>query len=83
MGNGLWIGACRIAHTIGVTFPIDLVFLSHENHVLYAQEHVRPFRIVRVSITASSFLQLPVHTIYRSETKVGDSLEITPTRSTI
>jgi uncharacterized membrane protein (UPF0127 family) len=37
---------------------------------------VRPFRISKVSLKATSVLELPPHTIYRSRTQVGDQLEI-------
>jgi uncharacterized membrane protein (UPF0127 family) len=33
-----------------------------------------------VSLKATSVLELPPHTIYRSGTKIGDQLEIAPTR---
>jgi uncharacterized membrane protein (UPF0127 family) len=57
-------------------FPIDLVFLSKEKKVVHLEEHFRPFRVSRVSLRASSVLELPAHTIYRSRTRVGDTLEI-------
>ena len=80
LGSGLWIVACRFAHTVGVTFPIDVIFLNQENRVVYVQEHVRPFRVVRAASNASSVLELPPHTIYRSGTVVGDQCEIKPAR---
>jgi hypothetical protein len=76
VGAGLWIVPSRGVHTILMMFPIDLVFLSKEKEVVHIEEHVRPFRISRVSLKASSVLQLPPHTIYRTGTRVGDQLEI-------
>ena len=75
-GAGLWIVPSRGVHTIGMLFPIDLVFLNREKEVVHVEEHVRPFRISRVSLKASSVLELPAHTIYRTGTRVGDRLEI-------
>jgi uncharacterized protein len=75
-GSGLWIVPSRGVHTIGMMFPIDLVFLSKEKDVVHLEEYVRPFRISKVSLKASSVLELPPHTIYRTGTKVGDRLEI-------
>jgi uncharacterized protein len=80
LGRGLWIVPSRGVHTIGMMFPIDLIFLSKEKEVVWVEEHVRPFRISAVSLKASSVLELPPHTIYRSGTKVGDRLEIAPVR---
>jgi uncharacterized membrane protein (UPF0127 family) len=78
LGKGLWIVPSRGVHTIGMLFPIDLVFLSKEKEVVHVEEHVRPFRISRVSLKAASVLELPPHTIYRSRTQVGDQFEIAP-----
>ncbi len=80
LGRGLWIVPSSGVHTIGMLFPIDLIFLSKEKEVVHVEEHVRPFRISRVSLKAASVLELPPHTIYRSGTQVGDKLEIAPVR---
>jgi hypothetical protein len=61
-------------------FPIDIIFLNKNKEVVHVEEHVRPFRISKVSLKASSVLELPAHTIYLSGTKVGDRLEIARTR---
>src|ERR1700688_694795 len=75
-GKGLWIVPSRGVHTIGMLFPIDLIFLSKDKEVVHVEEHVRPFRISKVSLKAESVLELPPHTIYRSRTQVGDRFEI-------
>lgn len=75
-GSGLWIVPSRGVHTVGMLFPIDLVFLGKDKEVVHVEEYVRPFRISRVSLKAASVLELPPHTIYRTGTKVGDQLEI-------
>jgi uncharacterized protein len=80
LGRGLWIVPSRGVHTIGMLFPIDLIFIGKDKEVVYTEEYVRPFRISKVSLKATSVLELPAHTIYRSGTKVGDQLEIAPTR---
>ena len=75
-GAGLWIVPSRGVHTIGMLFPIDLIFLGKNKEVVRVEEHVRPFRISALSLRAMSVLELPPHTIYRTGTKVGDRLEI-------
>ena len=75
-GRGLWIIPSRGVHTIGMLFPLDLIFLNKDKEVVHMEEHVRPFRISKISMKASSVLELPVHTIYLSGTKIGDQLEI-------
>jgi len=80
-GRGLWIVPCHGVHTLGMMFPIDLVFLDREKRVIHIEEYVRPFRISKVIRKAASVLELPVHTIYRSGTRKGDCLEIAWLRS--
>src|SRR5580693_6832451 len=75
-GCGLWIVPSRGVHTIGMMFPIDLIFLSKDKEVVHVEEFVRPFRISNVSLKAASVLELRPHTIYRTGTKVGARMEI-------
>ena len=42
LGRGLWIVPSRGVHTIGMLFPIDLIFLSKEKEVVHVEEHVHP-----------------------------------------
>src|SRR6202161_4485382 len=76
LGRGLWIVPSRGVHTIGMLFPIDLIFLGKNKEVVRVEEHVRPFRISRLCLNANSILELPAHTVYRTGTCVGDHLEI-------
>jgi len=76
LGRGLWIVPSRGVHTIGMMFPIDLIFLSKEKEVVHLEEHLRPFRISAVSLKATSVLELPAHTVFRTGTQVGDRIEI-------
>ena len=78
LGRGLWIVPSSGVHTIGMLFPIDLIFLSKEKRVVHVEEHVRPFRISKISLKAVSVLELPPHTIYSTGTQIGDKIEITP-----
>jgi uncharacterized membrane protein (UPF0127 family) len=79
-GCGLWIVPSRGVHTIGMMFPIDLIFLSKNREVVQVEEYVRPFRISKVLLKADSVLELPAHTVYRTGTQVGDRLEIAALR---
>jgi uncharacterized protein len=76
LGAGLWIKPSRGVHTIGMLFPIDLIFLGKQNEVVGTVEHLRPFRISKVLLKATSVLELPPHTLYRTGTQIGDRLEI-------
>ena len=80
-GCGLWIVPSRGVHTIGMLFPIDLIFLNKAKEVIYVEEYVRPFRVSSLPLKATSVLELPVHTVNRTGTRVGDVLEIGPLNS--
>lgn len=80
-GRGLWIVPSHGVHTIGMLFPIDLIFLDRAMNVVHLEEHVRPFRISRVSLRSHSVLELPAHTVFRTGTCVGDKLEFLKTEN--
>ncbi len=77
-GRGMWIIPSHGVHTVGMLFPIDLVYLDPHKLVVHIEEHVRPFRISKISMRAKSVLELPAHTVFRTGTRVGDRLEIQP-----
>jgi uncharacterized membrane protein (UPF0127 family) len=79
-GRGLWIVPSSGVHTIGMLFPIDIIFLNKEKEVIHVAEYIRPFRIAKVFGSSASVLELPAHTIYKTGTKVGDRLEISRTQ---
>lgn len=74
--EGLWLVPCQGIHTIGLFFPIDVVYLGLGGEVLHLMEHVSPFRITPLRRSAHSVLELPVRTIHESQTRVGDQVVI-------
>lgn len=74
--DGLWVTPSQGIHTIGMMFPIDVIYLDARNRVIHLIEHFRPFRIAPIRVHAKSVLELPTRTIYVSGTHVGDSLLI-------
>jgi uncharacterized membrane protein (UPF0127 family) len=42
--NGLLLERCSSVHTIGMSYPLDLVFLDKNGKVVKCQEGVKPFR---------------------------------------
>jgi uncharacterized protein len=74
--EGLWIVPSCGVHTVGVLFPLDLIYLNESHQVIYLVEHFPRFRIAPLRTQASSVLELPIHTIYSSQTQPGDQLLI-------
>jgi hypothetical protein len=81
-GAGLWIVPSHGVHTFGMLYALDLIFLDRSYVVVEVEERIRPFRISKVSLKAKSLLELPPHTVFRTETRVGDQLEISRVRAT-
>lgn len=57
-GPGLLIPRCRSVHTVGMRFPLDLVFYDAAGHEVRRVASVGPGRLVREQ-RAESVLELP------------------------
>ncbi|MGA8216072.1 MAG: DUF192 domain-containing protein [Candidatus Sulfotelmatobacter sp.] len=75
-GCGLWIRPCRGVHTLAMQFPIDVVYLDRAGVVVHLEHNLQPWRFSPVRMQAASVLELPSHTVARTETALGDSIEI-------
>jgi uncharacterized membrane protein (UPF0127 family) len=75
-GSGLWIVPCRGVHTLGMRFAIDVIYLNAEQRVVYAQENLRPWRVAPIRLAAASVVELPPGTIRKTQTGVGDVIDV-------
>ena len=75
-GCGLFIVPSQAIHTIGMAFPIDVVFVDKKYNVVGMREAVRPFRMTRVYWKALGVVELPAGTIQSTRTQVGDQLKV-------
>jgi uncharacterized protein len=76
-GNGLWIVPCHGVHTLGMGFPIDIVYLDRNRTVVHVQSELRPWRFAPIRSQAASVLELPIRTVAETQTAIGDKIEIT------
>lgn len=76
-GSGLWIVPCHGVHTLGMGFPIDVLYLDRGLKVVSVRSDVRPWRFTPVLTQATSVLELPCGTAAETKTAVGDTIEIT------
>ena len=74
--EGLWVVPSQGIHTIGLLFPIDVVYLDSQMRVIHLVEHLGPLRIAPLRRHGASVLELPPLTINGSGTHVGDQLLI-------
>ena len=74
--EGIWVVPSRGVHTLGLFFPLDLIYLDENYRVIHLVEYFPSFRIGPLRTQAESVLELPTHTIYSSHTQPGDQLVI-------
>jgi uncharacterized membrane protein (UPF0127 family) len=74
-GESLWIRPCNSVHTVGMKFPIDILFLDLENRVIGVSERMPPNRLSRIFFKARSVLELPAGALSASVTEVGHRID--------
>ena len=74
--EALWVIPSRGVHTIGLRFPIDVLYLDSGKRVIHMIENLAPLRIPRVKWGSASVLELPARSVFHSGTQVGDQLMI-------
>jgi uncharacterized membrane protein (UPF0127 family) len=74
-GEGLWIVPCSSVHTIGMRFPIDVVYLSRERRVLKIRANMAA-RGISACFRAHSVLELRAGAAELSGLRCGDVLEV-------
>jgi uncharacterized membrane protein (UPF0127 family) len=74
-GEGLLLDRCYGIHTFGMRFPIDVLFLDKDLHVIRAVKALPPFRtcVVKKSVYV---LEVPVGALDASHTEEGDQIQI-------
>jgi uncharacterized membrane protein (UPF0127 family) len=80
-GEGLWIVPCEAVHTIGMKFPIDLVYLDRNHRVKKLRREVPPWRL-SACLSAHSILELAPGALRNTLTAVGDTLQFSPASET-
>ena len=76
-GSGLWIVPCHGVHTLGMGFPIDVIYLDASMKVIHLQSGLRPWRLAPVRSQAASVLELPCRMVAETRTALGDRIEVT------
>ena len=75
----LWISPCQAIYTVGMRFPVDIIFIDNRGVVVKALKNFPPNCYVESSKKAVSALELPCNRIAESGTEVGDLLQLDPT----
>ena len=75
-GHALVITRCAFVHMFFMKYPIDVVFCSKTNEVLFVSHNLRPWRISRYVPRASFVIELPAGNAKSAGLEVGDFLHI-------
>jgi uncharacterized membrane protein (UPF0127 family) len=76
-GAALVIAPCSAIHTIGMRFPIDVVFAARDGRVVKVRPGVAPWRLA-ISPFAFAVVELPAGALSRSGLQAGDRVEVVP-----
>lgn len=76
-GEALWIVPCEAVHTIGMQFPIDLVYLDRQYRIRKIRSNVGPWRFSGC-LSAHSVIELAAGAIQPDDAALGDLLEFLP-----
>lgn len=74
--EALWLVPGKAVHTVGMKFPIDVIFIDRYKKVVAIVPSMAPNRATRFYLGAHSILELPKGTIAKSCTQPGDRLDI-------
>ena len=72
----LYIKHCSGIHTVGMKYPIDVVFLDKNSKVSRLYEFLRPNRLTRIRMKDHGVLEFPPGTIKNFRISKGDMLRI-------
>ncbi|MCL5950803.1 MAG: DUF192 domain-containing protein [Chloroflexi bacterium] len=75
-GEGLVLRGEKAIHTVGMGFPIDILFLGRDGRVIHLMRSVRPFRFSPMVWAATDVVELPAGTLELTSTAVGDQIEL-------
>jgi uncharacterized protein len=78
----LWVSPCWGIHTFGMNFAVDVMFLEKNHRVVAIYKNLPINRISPFVFRAQSVLVLPVYSIEKSHTMIGDFIEITESETT-
>ncbi|PWU01020.1 MAG: DUF192 domain-containing protein [Candidatus Melainabacteria bacterium] len=78
-GEGLYLLPCQSIHMIGMTFPIDAIFVDKQGSVVGMVKDIKPWGISDHYWKAHGCLELPSGTIDATGTALGDRLKFEET----
>jgi uncharacterized membrane protein (UPF0127 family) len=75
--EGLLLTPCKAVHTVGMRFPIDIIFIDRDGRAVRIVPALAPWRIA-MSARAKAVIELAAGQAAASDIRVGDLLYLAP-----
>ena len=75
LGYGLIIKPCNSVHTVGMSFPIDVLFVDDNHCIIKIVDNMLPSKASMAS-NSRYVVELPAGTAHKAACSVGDILEL-------
>jgi len=75
--EGLLLTPCKAVHTVGMRFPIDVIFIDRDGRAVRIVPALAPWRIA-MSARAKAVIELAAGTAAASDIQIGDMLYLAP-----
>lgn len=75
-GEGLVLVGEKSIHTLFMSFPIDVIYVDKQEQVIRIDANMVPYRLGPFLARSAYVLEMPVGTITRTATAVGDQLKL-------
>ena len=74
--DGLLLERCNSVHSCFMRMAIDVAYLDKNDRVVRVVERMKPWRVGPIALRAKRVVELPVGTLARTNTAIGDQLEL-------
>ena len=75
-GEGFLLPGCMGIHMFGMGYPLDVIYLDRNSIAIAVLENIKPNSFGPVKFTSCAVLELPVGTIRKSKTQLGDQIAV-------
>ncbi len=77
-GEGILLSPCRAVHLIGVSYPLDVIFVDRHGKVVALYRGLEPGRRTSYHLGAEYALEVPAGTVAATHTRETDLLTWVP-----
>lgn len=74
--SGLIIAPCNSVHTIGMKFPIDVIFVDKENKICYIMRNMKKGKISPIISRAKMVIEFNAGMADRLQLEINDEIQL-------